>query len=31
LKHFRDFKRTTPVRYLRDARLDRVRRALLQG
>jgi transcriptional regulator GlxA family with amidase domain len=30
-KHFRDFKGTTPRRYLRDARLDRVRQALLQA
>jgi transcriptional regulator GlxA family with amidase domain len=30
-KHFRDFKGTTPLRYLRDARLDRVRQALQQA
>jgi AraC-like DNA-binding protein len=29
LKHFRDFKGTSPMRYLREARLERVRRDLL--
>jgi transcriptional regulator GlxA family with amidase domain len=27
-KHFRDFKGTSPMRYLRDVRLDRVREML---
>ena len=31
LKHFRDYKSTSPMRYLRDARLDRVRKALARG
>jgi AraC-like DNA-binding protein len=31
LKHFRDFKGTSPMRYLRDARLDRVREALARA
>jgi AraC-like DNA-binding protein len=31
LKHFRDYKGTSPMRYLRDARLDRVRKALVRA
>jgi AraC-like DNA-binding protein len=31
LKHFRDYKGTSPMRYVRDARLDRVREALLRA
>ena len=31
LKHFRDYKGTSPIRYLRDARLDRVREALVRA
>jgi len=31
LKHFRDYKGTSPIRYLRDARLDRVREALARA
>ncbi len=31
LKHFQDHRGTTPMRYLRDARLGRVREALLQS
>jgi AraC-like DNA-binding protein len=30
-KHFRDFKGMSPMQYLRNARFDRVRRALLLG
>ena len=30
-KHFKDFKGISPMQYLRNARFDRVRRALLLG
>ena len=31
LKHFRDYKGTSPMRYLRDARLDRVHQSLVRA
>jgi transcriptional regulator GlxA family with amidase domain len=31
IQHFRDFKRTSPVRYLRTARYEKVREALRQA
>jgi transcriptional regulator GlxA family with amidase domain len=30
-KHFRDYNGTSPMRYLRDARLNRVREALARA